>query len=82
MSRISSRVKHVSRRSDCGVPLSVAMKPEATESISMSYLRSCAPFSDSLGIMAERTVNTPLQDVARSGEWKQASHTVATFSTA
>ncbi|MED2008298.1 hypothetical protein P4V39_09300 [Brevibacillus borstelensis] len=39
----------------------------------MNPLRSCAPFCDSLGIIAERTVSASLWDVDRSREWKQAS---------
>ncbi|MED1853031.1 MULTISPECIES: hypothetical protein [Brevibacillus] len=39
----------------------------------MNPLRSCAPFCDSLGIIAERTVSAALQDEDRSAEWKQAS---------
>ncbi|MEJ8544252.1 hypothetical protein [Brevibacillus borstelensis] len=39
----------------------------------MNSLRSCAPFCDSLGIIAERTVSTSMQDEDRSGDWKQAS---------
>ncbi|MEJ8548883.1 hypothetical protein, partial [Brevibacillus borstelensis] len=39
----------------------------------MNSLRSCAPFCDSLGVTAERTVPTSVQDEDRSGEWKQAS---------
>ncbi|MEJ8544308.1 hypothetical protein [Brevibacillus borstelensis] len=39
----------------------------------MNPLRSCAPFCDSLGITAERTVHASLRDADRSGDWKQAS---------
>ncbi|WP_285849335.1 hypothetical protein [Brevibacillus borstelensis] len=39
----------------------------------MNPLRSCAPFCDSLGIIAERTVSATMQDEDRSAEWKQAS---------
>ncbi|WP_342406123.1 hypothetical protein [Brevibacillus sp. FSL K6-2834] len=45
----------------------------------MTTLQSCAPFCDSLGSIAERTVLTSMRSVDRSGEWKQASLRYSSF---